>query len=135
MHQVHGVAKIQIKLNLRRKELEIQFPLAIDDQSQTFCFRLPISQLSQVYKTEDGNISSSLIIPFDRPPQFFVHKKPTMNDDSSFPSKERIWSVWSTLHRETDVVDYRTRREMQMRPLVVRGNSAIIDIGRSPFPH
>lgn len=131
MHEVYANSKIQIMLNLRRKEVEMQFPLTIDEQNHNFSFRLPISQLSSIHKTEDGHNSSSMIIPFDRPPQFFVQKKPTMEDDSLFPTKERTWNVWSTMFRETDVVDGRTRRGMQTLPLLDRRGSAIIDIGKA----
>lgn len=131
MHEVHTIGKVQIKLNLRRKELEVQFPLTIDDRSHNFCFRLPISQLSHVHKTQNKNASSSLIIPFDHPPQFFVQKKPTREDDSLFPTQERTWNVWSTMFRETDVVDGHTRIETQTEPLKDHKDSVIIDIGRT----
>ncbi|KAF1934276.1 RdRP-domain-containing protein [Didymella exigua CBS 183.55] len=130
MHEVHAAGEVQIKLNLRRKEVEVQFPLTIDKQKHTCSFQLPISQLSGIHKTEDGRRSSSIIIPFDRPPQFFVQKKPTTKDDSMFPTKERSWSVWSTMFRETDVIDGRTRGCMQTLPLSDGRGSAIIDIGR-----
>ncbi|KAF3040260.1 hypothetical protein E8E12_003541 [Didymella heteroderae] len=130
MHEVHTAGQVQTKLNLRRKEVEIQFPLMIDQQPHKFSFRLPVSQLSSIYKTKNEDNSSSMIIPFDRPPQFFVHKKPTMEDDSLFPKKERTWSAWSLMFRETDVADSRTRREMQALPLLDGRGSAMIDIGR-----
>lgn len=133
MHDVHAAGQVQVKLNLRRKEVEMQFPLAIDKQTYTFSFRLPISQLSCIYKTEIERNSSSLVIPFDRPPQFFVHKKPTMEDDSLFPAKERTWKAWSLMFRETDIVNGRTRREMQALPLLDGRGSAIIDIGKTAF--
>jgi RNA-dependent RNA polymerase len=127
MHEVLTTGQVQIKLNLRRKEVEMQFPLTVDKQNHNFSFRLPISQLSCIYKTD----SSSIIIPFDRPPQFYVHKKPTMEDDSLFPSKERSWNAWNLMFRETDVVHGRLRRDMQAMPILDGRDSAIIDIGRT----
>ncbi|KAJ4992728.1 RNA-dependent RNA polymerase [Stagonosporopsis vannaccii] len=127
MHEVHTNGEVQISLNLRRMELEVQFPLYIDDRSHEFSFRLPIPQLTHIYKTE---VSPSLIIPFERPPQFFTKKKPTKEDDSLFPDNERTWSVWNTMFRETDVVDDHQRRAMQMTALIDYKDSAIIDIGR-----
>ncbi|KAF2632565.1 RdRP-domain-containing protein, partial [Macroventuria anomochaeta] len=129
MHEVDTIGRVQIMLNLRRKELEIQFPLTIDDETHQFCFLLPISQLSYIHKTQDGSGSSALIIPFDRPPHFFVQKKPTMSDDTPFPTKERVWNIWSTFFRKTDVVDSCTREKMQVQPLMDHKGSAIIDIG------
>lgn len=133
MSEVHTNGKVQIALNLRRTELEVQFPLMIDNNNHHFSFRLPFSQLSLIYKTQDGVASSSLIIPFDRPPQFFVQKKPTIQDDSLFPSIERNWNVWNTMFRETDVVDGNKRMAMQTTALTDHKGSAIIDIGKSSF--
>ncbi|KAF9698680.1 hypothetical protein EKO04_002950 [Ascochyta lentis] len=130
MHEVHAKGKIQVTLDLKRKEIDIQFPMKINQESQNFRFRLPIARLSRIYRTQCGNGSSSLIIPFDVPPQFFVQKKLNKNDDDFFPRKERSWKAWSTWFRETDVVDGRTRRQIQTKPLMNHKSSAIIDIGR-----
>lgn len=56
-----------------------------------------------------------------------------MEDDSLFPAKERIWNSWSLMFRETDVVDRRTRGEMQALPLWDGRGSAIVDIGKTVF--
>lgn len=131
MRDVHAAGQVQIKLNLRRKEIEIQFPLTIDKQNHKFSFRLSISQLSCIYKIENGQDSSSMIIPFGRAPQFFVHKKPTMGDASLFPEKERTWNAWNLMFRETNVTNGRTRREIQRLPLLDGKDEAIIDIGKT----
>ena len=131
MHRVHTDGKVQVTLDLKRKELDIRFPLTIDDRSHNFCFDLPVSQLSHVYQAQEGSASSVLIIPFERPPQFFIQKRPTMDEDSSFSKRDRIWNAWSTWYRETDVVGGQTRRLMQTLPLMNPKGSAIIDIGMS----
>jgi RNA-dependent RNA polymerase len=130
MHSVEN-DNIKVTLNLKRKELDIQFPLTIDGANRSLRFRLPISQLSQVHKVDnDSGTESSLIIPFESSPQFFVQKKPSRDDDQLFPAKERNWNDWSTWYRETDVVDDRTRTLLQMIPVMNHKNSAIIDIGK-----
>ena len=133
MREVHAKGKVQIMLNLKRKELDIQFPQTIDDQTHNFCFRLPISRLSHIHKTQDGTGSTFLFIPFDRPPQFFVQKKPSTDDDVLFPTKNHTWHVRSTWFRETDVVNGGMRRQMQELPLMDHKGSAIIDIGKNAF--
>lgn len=130
MHEVRATGQVQVKLNLRRKEIEIQLPLTIDHENDMFSFRLPISQLSSIHKTEDGRISSSLIIPFNRPPQFFKHKKLSKEHDGLFSTKDRTWSLWNMMFRETDVVDGRTRTDMLTLPLSDGRGSAVIDIGK-----
>ncbi|KAJ4325487.1 hypothetical protein N0V94_000630 [Neodidymelliopsis sp. IMI 364377] len=131
MHRVEN-DNIKVTLNLKRKELDIQFPLMIDGANRSLRFRLPISQLSQVYKVDNGSgTESSIIIPFETSPQFFVQKKPSRGDDQLFPAKERNWNDWSTWYRETDVVDDRTRALLQSIPVMNHKNSAIIDIGKT----
>ncbi|UPX13823.1 RNA-directed RNA polymerase [Ascochyta rabiei] len=130
MHEVRSKGNIQVTLDLKRKELDIQFPMAIDLENYNFRFRLPITQLSHIYRIQDGDNSSSLIIPFDVPPQFFAQKKLSTHDSDFFPTKERSWKVWSTWFRETDVVDGRTRRQLQTMPLIQHKGSATIDIGQ-----
>lgn len=132
MHSVLSKGKIQVVLDLKRKELDLQFPLMIDKQSHRFRFRLPISQLAHIYKTQDGN-ASSLIIPFGVSPQFFIQKKPNKDDESFFSTKDRSWKAWSTWFRETDVVDGHTRRQLHKTPLMNHKDSAIIDIGERLF--
>lgn len=128
MHKVCAKSNVQVTLNLNRKELDIQFPHTINDEDLNFRFRLPISQLSHIYMI-DGGSQSTMIIPFDNPPQFFVQKIPTIDSDSLFPAKECFWNDWVTWFRETDVMDDRTRREMQATPLLSHKQSGIIDIG------
>ena len=130
MHAVLTKGKVQVVLDLKRKELDLQFPLMIDDESHRFRFRLPLSQLTHVYKTQDES-ASSLIIPFGVSPQFFIQKKPKKDDESMFSTKDRSWKVWSTWFRETDVVNGHTRRQLQATPLMNHKDSAIIDIGET----
>ncbi|KAJ4362196.1 hypothetical protein N0V95_001544 [Ascochyta clinopodiicola] len=134
MHEVRTKGNVQVTLDLKRKELDIQFPMTIDLESHNFRFRLPIAQLSRIYTIHDGKNSSSLIIPFKVPPQFFVQKKLNTRDSDFFPMKERFWKVWSTWFRETDVVDSRTWRQMQTMPLIHHKGSATIDIETTSGP-
>jgi RNA-dependent RNA polymerase len=50
MHTVLALNKVQLKLDLGRKELDITFPLKLDDKMRKFRFRLPIALLSHIYK-------------------------------------------------------------------------------------
>ena len=65
--------KPSVMLNLTRKELDVQFPINIDDELRKFRFRLPIPLLSRIYQTTDEITGRpALIIPFDSPPQFYM---------------------------------------------------------------
>lgn len=131
MQRVNAIKGICLTLNLKRKELKVQFPLKIDQESHIFHFELPISQLSQIHLSRNPTSSASITIPFTRPPRFFVEKKRTSKDGGSFPRKERTWHVWSTQFRETDIVNGYRKGEMKSMPLTKTGGSAIIDIGMS----
>ncbi|KAF1834188.1 RdRP-domain-containing protein [Decorospora gaudefroyi] len=127
---------IQVTLNLKRKELDVQFPLQIDSETRKFRFRLPIALLSRIYKVADRFTGlPTLVIPFDSPPQFFMQKKEGEHlgegrQHTSFSHKEKVWIDWSTWFRETDVVSGEVRASLQHKPLMNHKNTAIIDIGR-----
>jgi RNA-dependent RNA polymerase len=137
MRTVHAPGRVQLMLNLDRKELDIQFPLKIDNEIRKFRFRLPFTLLSRVYK--DANHirgQTALIIPFGTPPQFFIQKfeGECLIDGrmhTSFSSKDRIWNEWDTWFRETDVVDTSLKKSLQGMPLITHKNDPIIDIGKS----
>jgi RNA-dependent RNA polymerase len=137
MRTVHAPGRIQLMLNLERKELDIQFPLEVGDKLRKFRFRLPIALLSHIYK--DANCDhehTALIIPFGSAPQFFIQKfeGEQLIDDrthTSFSTKENPWIDWYTWFRETDVVDPDLKKSRQAMPIMARKDNAIIDIGRS----
>ncbi|KAH8727001.1 RNA dependent RNA polymerase-domain-containing protein [Phaeosphaeriaceae sp. PMI808] len=136
MHVVENCGKVQLMLNLDRKELDIQFSMKAGDQKRMYKFRLPIALLSRIYKNANAIPGqTALIIPFDSPPQFFVRKYEGEHlsngaAHTNFSAKERNWSDWNTWFRETDVVDTSSRQALQQRPLMNHNNDAIIDIGR-----
>ncbi|KAF1913648.1 RNA dependent RNA polymerase-domain-containing protein [Ampelomyces quisqualis] len=136
MHTAQGQGKVQITLNLDRKELDIQFPQKIGDDMRKFRFRLPIALLSHIYKdTKCAPQQTALIIPFESPPQFFIQRhegERLMNGrtHTSFSTKEKRWIEWNTWFRETDVVDIGFKRSLQGMPLMNHKNKAVIDIGR-----
>jgi RNA-dependent RNA polymerase len=136
MHTVHARGKVQLMLNLDRKELDIQFPLTVSSKTRRFRFRLPIALLSHVYK--DPNCDSgqtALVIPYNSPPQFFMQryegeKMKNGKIHTSFSTKENMWIEWHTWFRETNVVDAGLEKILQEMPLMNHRGSAIIDIGQ-----
>jgi len=123
-------------LNLSRKELDVQFPLKINNEIRKFRFRLPISLLSHIYRVPDRETGQpTLVIPFDSPPQTFIQKKEGeyMRDGrkhTSFGNKEKFWTEWNTWFRETDVINDRARKTLQELPLMNHKDTAIVDIGK-----
>jgi RNA-dependent RNA polymerase len=135
--QPDAPGRVQLMLNLDRKELDIQFPLKIGDEMRKFRFRLPIALLSRIYKDTNCSLKqTALIIPFGSAPQFFIQK---FEDEqlidgrthTSFSSKENTWIEWNTWFRETDVVDVDGKESLRGMPLMAPKNTAIIDIGKS----
>ncbi|KAH7402736.1 RNA dependent RNA polymerase-domain-containing protein [Pyrenochaeta sp. MPI-SDFR-AT-0127] len=136
MHTVEANGKIQMMLNLKRKELDIRFPLHTGSKIRNFRFRLPISLLSHVYQVSDEKDGlGTLIIPFDHPPQFFRQKDEGENlgngrIHTSFTSKEKLWNDWTTWFRETDIIEDVATEDLNKSPLMNHKNTAIIDIAR-----
>lgn len=131
MHAVKAEGKVQMTLDLKRKEIDIRFPLYLDNTINKYRFRMPFSILPNIFRVvEEATGQIALIIPFDSPPQFFVQKKPVDDgDESSFPPNDMRWIEWNTWFRETDVVDGQTRKQMKLMPISNHRESAIIDIG------
>ncbi|EOA81344.1 uncharacterized protein SETTUDRAFT_99344 [Exserohilum turcica Et28A] len=127
---------IQMTLHLRRKDLEIEFPIRIDNQWRKFCFRLPISLISHVYKTEDESTGQpAIVIPCDSPPQFYMQKREGEElgggrKYTSFTTRDKIWKDWDTWHRATDIVSRTVGDAFQQFPLMNHKDTAIIDIGQ-----
>ncbi|KAF2857014.1 RdRP-domain-containing protein [Plenodomus tracheiphilus IPT5] len=127
---------IYLVLNLKRKELDIQFPLDVSGQSQRHRFRLPIALVSQIYKIPSKHAGQTdLIIPFDSPPQFFIQRGEGehLQDGSvntSFTVNEKTWSAWNTWFRETDIVESHISERLLTAPLMNHKDTAIIDLGR-----
>jgi len=136
MHTVATQAQVQLMLNLDRKELDIQFPLALDGKTRMFRFRLPFALLAHIYKsTNRPKNQTSLIIPFEAPPQFFIQmyegeKLPGSQTHTSHSPKERNWISWNTWNRETDVVTARLKQSLRNTPLMNHKDKAMIDIGK-----
>ncbi|CAN9278218.1 unnamed protein product [Alternaria alternata] len=127
--------KPSVMLNLTRKELDVQFPINIDDELRKFRFRLPIPLLSRIYQTTDKITGRpALVIPFDSPPQFYMQMKEgeCLGDGTKHTSfsKEKFWDDWGTWFRATDVVDNTIKKTLQDSPLMNHKDTAIIDIGR-----
>jgi RNA-dependent RNA polymerase len=132
MYTVQTKSRIQMTLDLKRKEIDIRFPLLIENSKSNLRFRMPFSLLSNIYRVvEEDTDEIALIIPFDNSPQFFVQKTPTDSDDeSAFSSNDLRWVDWNTWFRETDIVSGPTRKQMALKPLSNYRESAIIDIGQ-----
>jgi RNA-dependent RNA polymerase len=132
MHTVQTKSRVQMTLDLKRKEIDIRFPLHFENSKDYYRFRMPFSLLSNIYRVvKEDTDQVALIIPFDNSPQFFVQKTPIKgDDDSAFPPNDLRWTDWNTWFRETDVVDGPTRKQMKLQPLTNHRESAIIDIGQ-----
>ncbi|KAH9868719.1 hypothetical protein J1614_007791 [Plenodomus biglobosus] len=125
---------IYMMLNLKRKELDLQFPLKVSGQKRRHRFRLPIALISQIFKVP-GKLAgqTNLIIPFDSPPQFFIqrHEGERLKDgtvNSSFTTNEKIWNDWCTWFRETDIMESKISERLRTAPLMNHKDTAVIDL-------
>lgn len=136
MRTIETPADIQVILDLKRREIDVKFPLRIDRETRRFCFSLPISVISHIYRTADQTTGlTSLVIPFDSPPRFYIQKKEgeRLEDGSkhnSFSRKHKVWSDWETWHRATDIVNSAVWQTIRGSPLINHKGTAIIDIGK-----
>ena len=136
MQAVKAQGNVRVMLNLDRKELDVQFPLLLGNKERRLRFRLPIALLSHIYKVTDTVPGqTSLVIPFNYPPQFFIQRYEgealaNGNKHTSF-SREKTWIDWHTWCRETDIVSNDLRNSLQKLPVMNHKGGAAIDIGMS----
>jgi RNA-dependent RNA polymerase len=131
MRTANAVNRVQVMLNLKRKEIDIQFPFALDGEERNFRFRMPLSLLGHIDRITDlGSRQSTLIIPFESPPQFYIQAKAKSDIAITFRPSDKIWNDWNTWYRQTEVVNRTTRDNLKYEPLKHLKGAAIIDIGR-----
>lgn len=139
MRTVKSQGTIRVALDLSRKEIDLQFPLKIDDRHLKCRVRLPFALLSTIYKVAcDERGQTALVIPFDSPPQFFIQRvegelMSTGSTHTSFSQNEKVWTEWQTWFRETDVIAEGDRKSVHKLPLMNNKEAAIIDIGKDNF--
>ncbi|KAF2790111.1 RdRP-domain-containing protein [Melanomma pulvis-pyrius CBS 109.77] len=122
--------KVQVTLNLRRKEMDVQFPFHLNGEMRKFRFRMPLSLLGHIDRNNNSvGSQAALVIPFDSPPQFYMQIREKDFTKTMHPS-EKTWIEWNTWYRQTEVVDSKSRNTMENEPLKHLKDAAIIDIGR-----
>jgi RNA-dependent RNA polymerase len=130
MHSVNAPSKVRVFLNMERKEINIQFPLMIDDRKQYYRFRLPLAQIDRVHLADnDGSGQGLLVIPFKFPPQFFRRAKQA-DMHRTFSPSDKIWSETNSWYRITDIVDAQTEDRKTNLPIMNRKEDVVIDIGK-----
>lgn len=132
MNTARGTQGVRMTLNVGdRKELDIQFPLVIDNEMRRLRFLLPLSLLGKIYRVHDmGTSQSTLIIPFDSPPKFYMQLKEQFIHQSC-SNYFKSWSEWFSWYRQTDVVDGATGNRLKMLPVMNHKHTALIDIGKN----
>jgi RNA-dependent RNA polymerase len=139
MYKAESHGNIRVMLNLDRKEVDIQFPMALGVTIRKYRFRLPIALLPRIFRVDcnrPGQIN--LIIPFESAPQFFVQRMDgdVLSDGrthTGFSEEEKTWIDWHTWFRETDVTHDSTNYSLKKVPLMNSKDKAIIDIGKPIF--
>ncbi|KAF2703960.1 RdRP-domain-containing protein [Pleomassaria siparia CBS 279.74] len=129
MRTAEATNQVQMALNLKRKEIDIQFPLMVDGRLTRLRFRVPLSLLGRIDRVTKDEGQVTLVIPFESPPQFFMQAKPE-EVYKTFSRSDRIWLDWYTWYRQTEVVKQVDRSRINTEPLMHLKDDAIIDIGR-----
>ncbi len=134
---------VSFGLNLLRKEIDVQFELAMTDpryketpsnqepdlgkldRRDKFRFRLPLAQVNKIFELEVGSEKRIIFITLENPPNFYRRAR---NLDSTHEEASNYWGDWDTWYRQTDVVY--DPRQLKLRPLTLKKTKPIVDIGR-----
>lgn len=131
MNSIQSTGKngnVFLTLDLKRKEILVNFPLTVGAEVRSYRFEMPVSQLGSIYQLtvrKDGKME--FVIPFDTPPRFLMR---TNDLKKTFSTSDRIWAEHVSWYRQTDVVDRLTQMRMNGEPVKNHQGTAIIDIGR-----
>ncbi|KAF2741259.1 RdRP-domain-containing protein [Polyplosphaeria fusca] len=128
MKTVIGRDKIKFALNMRRKDLQITFPLGVDDKEHKYRFVLPISLLEHIYEVDPiSNGQRAFVIPFGSPPECSKQAE-DISETCNMPG--RIWNEWMAWSRQTDIAGQKSPTLTRLGPVMHRHDHAIIDIGK-----
>ncbi|KAF2805227.1 RdRP-domain-containing protein [Mytilinidion resinicola] len=130
-----GERRIEMALNLSRKEIDVQFYVELrysTSTSQTlhhkYRFRLPFAQLQRIYEVRlPGSMRCELVIPFEMPPAFF---KQTNNIPLTHQGDVMFWSEWQTWYRQTNILHRWGNKDVERNAIDLRNRNAVIDFGR-----
>lgn len=137
---------LTFRLNMLRREIEVQFQLHIQDgrtrllasspqarssakygkynRTDLCRFRIPFAQLQTVHETRTEEGHNVLVIPMDNPPNFYrkVNELDTHEDTATY------WNMNDSWYRQTDIVY--APHHLKSASLTLKKSRPIIDIGR-----
>ena len=136
--------RIIFRLNLHRKELEVNFAIAARDvrkrgrEGQTkdelkvlsFRYTIPLDQLATIYESTSSD-RITWLLSIEIPPKFFWKG----DEEQSFPADPEnrhaaaLWSQRDAWYRRTDICY--DRSTLRSSPVTLRKYNPIIDIGES----
>ena len=137
-----AMRKIKFRLKMLYRSIEVEFPVyipnslpsgraqlgsSVDDQrsrEETFCFRIPFSQLKVIYEVPAKDNMIMLLISLDTPPAYYRE----LDGRDTHDSESRYWTEDDAWYRQTDIVC--SPAELRTRPVALRKPKPIIDIGR-----
>lgn len=130
----HRATDLELALNLRwPKKLEVSFQLqdgSLGRESATmpvkYRFNIPVDSLNQIIETGVSAEERQLVISLSKPPEFY---RKTNNVEATHDHKATMWEEGWTWLRQTDIVN--DARDLSKRPIRLRKEHAIIDIGKS----
>lgn len=130
-HTVTAFKRIQLSLDLSRRKLSLQFPMAIDGAWYKYKLEMPFAQLQNIYSAEDQEKrQSTLIIPFNTPPRFFRFAHGEEELAATFNPSDKVWRDTNAWYRQTDVLDDEMDHISGRLPVMNMKDAPVIDIGK-----
>lgn len=124
------------QVDLLRKKIVVYFPYRFSnpliplvrskDRVNHFMLWLPFEQIDKIYRTDEDNMSTSIVVSLSSPPRYYRKKQ---NGKASHSADSNTWSEMDTWYRQTDIV-YDPDPLMRTPVSLKKEEDLEIDIGR-----
>ena len=124
---------IQLAINLKRREMEIRFPVLLDSSNaprvRSYRFRVALDEMFGMYRTDNDDGSSTYILHVKNTPWYTRRLEQKINQ--SHVSDAKRWYEDDMWNRQTDIVAHKDHfKIIDQTPVAIRKNLNMIDISR-----
>ncbi len=129
----HEESPIRLVLNLKRREMEVHFPILLDSSNKarvrSYRFPVALDQFFGIYRIGNDDRSTTYVLHIKDPPWYTRRLEQKINQ--SHVSDSKRWYEDDMWNRQTDIVAHKEHFALiDLTPVGIRKNLNIINISR-----